>query len=115
MADYTWNEERWWITYGNDLPMFYGEYQPGNVLTTIAPTVETFISKVEWEARIDFLLDGPDAMEKQENDNVTNEVPLGTDGLPIHVDHALYTTKIEHLLYENKGFRAVENTNRRLY
>ena len=105
--EFTATKTIWWIAHNNVDVFHFGQIYEGQNLTTGQPFFETFDNKNEWDDRIEELLPTEQYREflelKEEEDQIPNK-PL---------DQMLYTDSIEHLLYEDRGFRLSENINRR--
>jgi len=101
----------WWIAHNNIDVFHYGQIYERQNLTTGQPFFETFDNKIDWDNRIEELLPTDHykdflKFKEQETEIIDNspEKPL---------DAMLYTDSVEHLLYEDRGFRLSENINRR--
>lgn len=101
----------WWIAHNNVDVFHYGQIYEGENLTTGQPFFETFDNKIDWDNRIEELLPADQYKDFLESKEQENE--LINNSLEKPLDSMLYTDSVEHLLYEDRGFRLSENINRR--
>lgn len=104
-------KQTWWIAHNNLDVVHHGSVVEGQSVLTGQPFLETFDNKVEWEKRLMSLLPPEEYIEYTETQEEEQQIYSGAKETMGIVDHLLYTDSIDHLLYENKGFRGVENLN----
>lgn len=114
MTEHTTTKTTWWIAHNNADVIHSGQCPEGNQINTGQPNLETFDNRIDWEKRLTELLPPDKYMEREQEIEKENELfspeDKDLDGL---IDHRLYTDSVEHLLYDNKGFRSISNPNRR--
>lgn len=102
----------WWIAHNNDNVFHYGSCPEGQQISSGQPLFETFDNRNDWELRLQDILPSDKYIEfkeqqEEENELYENTPPQTIDDLG--VDHKLYTDSVDHLLYENRGFRYTES------
>jgi len=89
MTSFTAIEDVWWIAHDGAETIHSGRLAEGQTLDTGQPFFETFINKLEWELRVIVLSPALLSDEIEEDDMVS-------------LDEQLYTTQIDHLLYDSR-------------
>lgn len=103
-------KQTWWIAYDNGETFHYGSIQENQQISTGQPFLELFHNKVEWEKRLLAILPPHKYNEFVESKESDEQILLASNRKSL--DHFLYTDSVDHLLYENRGFRLSENLNR---
>lgn len=104
----------WWIAHNSDDVFHYGQCPENQNISTGQPNLETFDNRIEWEKRLMELLPFDKYIEfNQEQEEEDESLGDFSPDLEIGTDHFLYTDSVDHLLYGEKGFRSIENPNRR--
>lgn len=99
----------WWIAHNNDNVFHYSSCPEGQQISSGQPLFETFDNKNDWETRLQELLP-PD---KYIEFNEIKELEDFDASIEDELDYKLYTDSVEHLLYEDRGFRLGYNPLRK--